>query len=512
MATKSTPTDKEEQLIEELQTFKYDPYGFVLYAYPWGEKYTPLANVDGPRAWQVDEFKRISDHLMADAELSRMGFPPRVYYSATSSGRGPGKSALLGMLADWMKSCWIGSTTIVTANTETQLRSRTMAELGKWTTMSINSHWFERSMLKVTVAQWFRSLVETQLGIDTQYYYVEGQSWSEENPDAFAGAHNSNGMMVAFDEASGIPDPIWTVTEGFFTDVTMARLWLVISNPRRNTGKFYECFHDPLDQWNTRCIDSRTVEGVDTQVYDRIVAKNGEDSDVARVEVRGMFPKKGDTQLISRYTVEMASTRVVEENPYAPLIMALDPSRQGKDSNVVRWRQGRDARTIPPVRWQSNDLMVTADKTAKLIDDTQPDAVIIDGGGLGGGVIDRLRQLGYEVLEVNGAESPNNAKKYGNKRAEMWGDMGEWALTGAIDDCPLLARDLTTMEYYEHETTFKVYLESKKDRRSRGLPSPDDGDALGLTFGRKVKVRGSRRRRGRNGVVLATGMDYDIFE
>ncbi|MFK5283926.1 hypothetical protein ACI3PL_30545, partial [Lacticaseibacillus paracasei] len=69
--------------------------------------------------------------------------------------------------------------------------------------------------------------------MDTQYYYVDAQSWSAENPDAFAGAHSQIGMMVQFDEASGIPDPIWQVTEGFFTDMAPLRLWLAISNPRR---------------------------------------------------------------------------------------------------------------------------------------------------------------------------------------------------------------------------------------------------------------------------------------
>ncbi|GAF70697.1 unnamed protein product, partial [marine sediment metagenome] len=191
---------QEAALMETLQGFKYDPLAFVEYAYPWGEKGTPLQRYPGPRRWQRDEFRRIADHLQTDMEKQRIGLPPSPYYLAISSGRGPGKSAFLGMLGDFVASCWIGSTTIMTANTETQLRSRTMAELGKWHTLSINSHWFDKSSMTLRPQKWFADMIKNQLRIDTQYYYVEGQSWSAENPDAFAGAHSTVGMALFMDE------------------------------------------------------------------------------------------------------------------------------------------------------------------------------------------------------------------------------------------------------------------------------------------------------------------------
>lgn len=252
----SSPLVGEQDLITTLLGFRYDPEGFVRYAFPWGKEGTPLAKVEGPRTWQIDEFKRISDHLMLDIEKQRIGLPGSPMYLAISSGRGIGKSAWLSMLDLWVASCWIGSTGIVTANTETQLRSRTMAELGKWHTMAINRHWFEKSSMSLRPARWFAELVENQLKMDTQYYYIDAQSWSAENPDAFAGAHSQIGMMVQFDEASGIPDPIWQVTEGFFTDMAPLRLWLAISNPRRNTGRFFDAFHKDRSFWDARYVDS----------------------------------------------------------------------------------------------------------------------------------------------------------------------------------------------------------------------------------------------------------------
>jgi hypothetical protein len=251
-----------------------NPENFVMYAFPWGKENTPLFDKKGPRAWQRDELQAITQHIKDNKEKMAMGLMPKIYQSATASGRGPGKSALVGWLNLWMMSCRLGSTCINTANTEQQLKSRTWAELGKWHTLSINRHWFDRQALSLKPQEWFDVSLKNQLQIDTGYYYSAAQLWSEENPDAFAGVHNHNGILVIFDEASGIPPPIWTVTEGFFTEPILHRYWFVFSNPRRNTGAFFECFHKYRDYWIKRNLDSRTVEGTDTEHLQRIVDKN----------------------------------------------------------------------------------------------------------------------------------------------------------------------------------------------------------------------------------------------
>ena len=114
--------------------------------------------------------------------------------------------------------------------------------------------------------------MERDLKVDRTYWYADAALWKEENPDVFAGAaHNPLGLMLLFDEASGIPAPIWKVALGFFTEPEMDRYWFVFSNPRRNIGAFFECFHKDQDFWRTRQIDSRTVEGTDRMVYDAIL-------------------------------------------------------------------------------------------------------------------------------------------------------------------------------------------------------------------------------------------------
>jgi hypothetical protein len=206
---------------------KNNPLAFVMYVFPWGEKGTPLEHFDGPRKWQRDVLLQIGEHIKRnngkiDFDTLRL---------AVSSGRGIGKSALVSWVTIWMLSTRIGSTTIISANSENQLRSVTWAEITKWLAMAMNSHWFEVSATRVMPAKWLTELVERDLKKGTRYWGVEGRLWSAENPDAYAGVHNFDGVMVIFDEASGIDDAIWAVTSGFFTENTPNRFLVLLLEP-----------------------------------------------------------------------------------------------------------------------------------------------------------------------------------------------------------------------------------------------------------------------------------------
>lgn len=511
MANNPGPSKREQELMTQLLQYKYDPEAFMYYAFPWQVRNTPLHKFKGPRTWQIQEFRRIKTHLLKNRRLIEQGINPEVLYLAISSGRGPGKSAFLAMLDCWFMSTWIGGTNIKTANTETQLRSRTMAELGKWHGMLINRHWFEKTSMTLRPSKWFAQMLNEQLNMDTQYYYTDAQTWSEENPDAFAGAHSQIGMMVQFDEASGIPDPIWPVTDGFFTDLAELRLWVVISNPRRNTGQFFECFHKNKDKWQSKYIDSRTVEGIDALVYQRIAQQYGEDHDVTRVEVKGQFPHTGSNQFIGRELAQDATLREVSADEGAPLLMGVDVARFGDDESVIRFRQGREAKSIAPIRYKGMNTMDLATESANLIDRYNPTAVFVDGGGVGGGVVDRLKQLGYRVVEVQSGERANDREKYMNKRAEMWGQMREWLLYGAIDDSRALLEDLTNPEY-DINLKGQLRLETKDAMKKRGLSSPDDGDALALTFAQPVaRIDTNMMKRRANLNNRAAIVDYEVF-
>lgn len=521
MSTKESPypVADDEQIMMDITggEFYRNPLAFVEFAYPWGQPNTPLEHFKGPRTWQRDELIQLGEHIKSNEDRIKRGLMPEVYRSAIKAGRGPGKSALFAWLTNWMMSVQIGSTTIATANTGGQLASKTWPELGKWHGMSINEHWFDRSTLKMQPQEWFKKLVKEDLKIDSGYYYAEAQLWSEENPDAFAGAHNPLGMLVIFDEASNIHEKIHTITRGFFSEPVLHRYWIQFGNPRRSSGAFYQCFHRDRDQWNRRTIDTRTVEGIDVAEAQKILDTYGEDSDEARVEVKGEFPARGDRQFISNAVVDEARKREIVFDSDAPLILGVDPARFGGDRTVARFRRGRTARAgvdVPPkLVLKGKDNMQVANEIAHLIDQYNPDAVCIDAGN-GTGIIDRLKERGYRVIEVwFGAESGD--RKYGNKRTKLWGDMREWLNGGAIDADQDLYDDLTGPEYDFVGTDGDVQqLEPKAVMKKRGLASPDDGDALACTFAARIAHKGSKAAAG-NGSnrrpTIAKGVDYRVL-
>lgn len=504
-----------EQLMTTLwhPDIKNDPYAFVMYIYPWGQPGTPLANKKGPYKWQKEELLKIRDHLAENLRKVELGLNPTVYKCAISSGRGVGKSSFVAWVTHWMMSCIPGSSSILSANTDTQLTDKTFGELGKWLTLGLNSYWFDRSQKKIKTAVWYGELLAKQLKIDEAKYYAAGVLWNEDAPDSFAGEHSEIGVLLIFDESSGIPQPIWTVSEGFFTELTVYRFWFAFSNPRKNTGPFFECFHAHREFWNTRKVDARTVEDKDPAVYQEIIDKWGEDSDEVRIEVKGEFPAQGDRQFIPRDMAMAAATRELERyDDHAALVIGCDPARFGTDSTVIRFRRGRDARSIPPTVLKGADNMQVANKLAELIDSFDPDGVFIDAGA-GAGIIDRLKERGYKTHEVGfGTESQD--KRWEDHRTELWGRMKEWLPGAMLDSSSQLLDDLTGPEYEFAGRNDRLKLESKEKMKKRGLSSPDHADALALTFHARIArhdAAASRKNPGRR-AQTARGMDYKIFK
>ena len=467
---------------------KDDPEAFVLLAFPWGRQGTPLEHFKGPRARQ----RRILRHIAAHIAKNKDAPAYEVLRMATASGRGIGKSALVSWLILWMLSTRIGSTTIVSANSEAQLRSVTWAEITKWAALLINSHWFEISATRVMPAKWIAELVERDLKVGTRYWSVEGRLWSEENPDSYAGVHNQAGVMVIFDEASGIPDSIWSVTAGFFTENTPHRFWLAFSNPRRNEGYFFEAFHAKRNFWFTQNIDAREVEDTDKAVYEQIIAEYGPDSRQAKVEVYGAFPTDGDDQFISPSIVDQAMARGRYQDASAVRVIGVDPARSGADSTVIVVREGRDLVAIR--RYQNEDTMATVGRVIDAIEEFRPALVVLDEGGLGYGILDRLKEQRYKVVRgVNFSWKSKMPQMYANKRAELWGTMREWLQSASIPPDRQLKTDLTAPQQ-KPNSSGSIQLESKKEMKARGLASPDAADALACTFAYPVANREYRER------------------
>jgi len=423
---------------------------------------------------------------------------------AVASGHGIGKSALVAWLVLWALATREDARGVVTANTDSQLKTKTWPEIAKWHRLSLIRHWFVHTGT---------ALYAADPGHE-QTWRIDAVPWSKSNPAAFAGLHNQGKrLLLVFDEASEIDDLIWEVAEGALTDSDTEILWLAFGNPTRNSGRFRECFGRLRHRWTTRQIDSRSARMPNQALIAQWVEDYGEDSDFIRVRVKGMFPRAGSMQLIGFDIAERAAKAEALATQFDPLVMAVDVARFGDDLSVICFRRGRDARTLPNEKHRGLDTMQLAARAAALIAAHAPDAVFVDETGVGGGVVDRLRQLGHAVIGIQFGARPDGAvdgELVANKRAEMWCRMRQWLKSGgAIPDDAELAADLTGVEY-GYTIHNEILLEKKDDMKKRGLASPDAGDALALTFAYPVAQQegGHARFAGGRGVVPS---EFDPF-
>lgn len=190
------------------------------------------------------------------------------------------------------------------------------------------------------------------------------------------------------------------------------------------------------------------------------------------------------------------------------MILGVDIARFGDDESVIRGRKGRDGRVIRPIKWRGMDTVFSARKVGEAIDTYKPEAVFIDGGGVGGGVVDILKSQGYRVIEVNFGGTAREEKMYANAAAEMLASVRDWLPTAVIDDDQKLRDDLTGREY-GFDKDGRIQLEKKSEMKKRGLASPDDGDALGLTFAKPVQRLDTRTSRVARSVQSQT--DYSVL-
>lgn len=467
MATKPDP---RYELACDIASFTHDPLGYAVYAFPWS--YGSLLGVEGPRDWQADVMEDIREHLSNPATRFQ---PLRI---AVASGHGIGKSALIAMLTKWGLDTCEDCRIVITANTETQLLTKTSPEIIKWAGMAITADWFRPNAL---------SLVSNEAGHEKNWR-ADLVTWSVNNTEAFAGLHNlGKRIIVIYDEASGIHPKVWEVTLGALTDENTEIIFVAFGNPTQATGDFRECFGKHRNLWKTRHIDSRTVEGTNKAYLDELVATYGIDSDIVRVRVLGQFPSASSLQFISSTLAEAAQTRGVVVEPTEPLVMGVDVARFGDDNSTIYFRRGRDARSIAPLRFHGLDTMQLAAKVAEQQRIYRADMVCVDEGGIGAGVVDRLRQMRLPVVGVQFGAKPLGAVqiadgvKVANRRAEMWAIMRDWLKGGAIPADDRLYDDLIGVEY-GFNVRDEILLEKKEHMKARGLASPDDGDGLALTF------------------------------
>lgn len=483
-----TEADQLKLYAEALASFRHDPLGFVLWAFPWGVKGTALEDEDGPDVWQRSELADMGEHLRR--EVKAKTFAP--FRSATASGHGIGKSAETSFVVLWAAMTCIDARGVVTANSDRQLTTKTWAEVGKWWGLHCDQFGIAKRVFELTATA-FKSV---ERGMT---WRIDAIPNNPSNPAAFAGMHNAGKrVLMLVDEASEIADVIWDTVEGALTDKDTEIIVACYGNPTKNTGRFKEIVIGKFRKfWRTRQIDGRTVKRTNKTLLQTWQDSYGLASDFFKVRVLGQFPSVGDMQLIPADRVQEARKRDPLFIPSDPLVAGLDCARFGDDDSVLTFRKGRDAKTIPTKSWHGLDTMTLAAQVALDCLTLNVDALFVDVGGLGAGVYDRLNQLIGKKINLYPVNFGGKGGVVGydgieartvNMAATMWVAMREWLALGAIEDSDELEADLVGRQY-GFDGNSAIVLEKKSDMKKRGLASPDRADALCLTFAYPIAPR-----------------------
>ncbi len=346
---------------------------------------------------------------------------------------------------------------------------------------------------------------EADLAVTFKHNKATIRLFGGDNPDALRGVRLDG---VVIDEVANIRPEVWNdIIQPALSD---RKGWALFIGTPAGINLFSELFYraSSLPDWYATRYTVHDTDALDPGEVSRL-ERDMPETAFAR-EYLCDFSAAGSDQLISMSDVESASKLVYQDGDVIefPLVVGVDPARFGDDRSVIVVRQG--LRMEKPMIHHGVDNMQLAGLVAQVIDDRDPDAVFIDVGG-GAGVIDRLRQLDYYIVEVPFGGKANQPNLFVNRRAEMWWQVKEWLGNGgSIPNDTALKAELSTPTYW-FDAVGKRCLESKDEikKRLQGGGSPDIADALALTFAYPVAKQLPREVREK---IDTSPKDYDPYE
>jgi len=390
---------------------------------------------------------------------------------AIRSAHGVGKTALASWIMLWFSATRAPYKCICTAPSAPQLFDALWPELLGWIG-KLPQGWRDL---------WHITSDHITLKSDAECF-ISARTSRAEQPEAMQGIHSQNILLVA-DEASGIAEPVFEAASGSMSSANA--ITLLIGNPVRSTGFFWRCFMIERDRWYTRQVTGAESPRVSPGFMREMAERYGTDSNAYRIRCLGEFPVSDDDTLIGAELIDSAMTRDVPLDLTVPEFWGLDVARYGTDSSVLIKRRGNCV-IEPPRRWRNLDLMSLAGAVKREYDlsaNSRPTLVAVDSIGLGAGVCDRLAEQQVPVLAVNVSEQPSVVGRYVRLRDELWDRCREWLASRVVrlpkDD---RLRDGLASPRFTFDSNGRLRVESKDSMRSRGLASPDEADALNLTF------------------------------
>ena len=406
--------------------------------------------------------------------------------TSVRSGHGIGKSAVEAWTVIWFMSTRPFPKIPCTAPTQHQLFDILWAEISKWLR---NNKALERELMWTKEKVYMKQYPEEWFAV----------ARTASKPDALQGFH-ADDILYIIDEASGVDDTIFEPVLGALS-TPGARL-LMCGNPTQLTGFFYDSHTKNRASYSTFHIDGRNSSRVSQDFIDTIIRMYGEDSDVFRVRVAGDFPLQEDDIFIPISLVENSIQTEFSPRKNPDLVhIGCDVARFGDDKTVIGYKV--DEKVTFYKKRQGQDTMKTADDIILLGEQltqryhlTDPIPVKIDDGGVGGGVVDRLRQVkrlnperfwwleiypvkfGQRIKHKYYHDSTTYMMAVVKKLLQPYDEDGQRKPVELIlpDDDDLVAQ-LSGRKYALTEAS-KIKIESKDAVKKRGQPSPDEADCV----------------------------------
>jgi len=445
-------TDAATTFDEFISLYRDNPVGFV-------------RDVLGqsPTKWQEDALRKVA------AGRRRISI---------RAGHGVGKSTVCAWAVVWFMCTRFPQKTVMTAPTAGQLFDALFSELKA-----------QVNRLPPVLRDSF-DVFSDRIALKgaPESSFASARTSSSDRPEALAGIHSEHVLLI-IDEASAVPEAVYEAAAGSMSGHSACTI--LIGNPTRNSGMFYKTHHELASDWETMhvsCVDNALVS---SDFVDQIRTTYGEESNAYRIRVLGEFAVADDDTLIAADVVDSAMTRDVSGTEHDVMVYGVDVARFGSDRSALCKRRGNVV--IEVKSWGGLDLMQLVGAIVNEANIDRPDEICVDTIGLGSGVADRLREMGYNVRDVNVAETSAMNPNANRLRDELWLSVRDWLSTRGVkipNDASL--RHELVAPRYTFTSTGKIVVESKDLMRKRGMRSPDLADALCLTFAGTAALVGGR--------------------
>jgi hypothetical protein len=467
----------------KIMEWRRSPLSFVkdmwgLTVQPLKEEYEEIASIARPmdhKAVWYGEFRKGSHVTWQQALVLRgLGEAANGKESrriSIKSGHGIGKSAMLSWIMLWFLTCHADSIIGCTAPSAEQMHDALWKELYLWIGR---------------MPKGMRGMYDWQTGYlrmreSPKSWYARARTARKDKPEALAGLHSDSGLMLCVDEASGVDNAIYRTAEGALTAKNF--YYILISNPTRLEGYFYDTHNVDSANWQLYEFNSEDSPIVDWGYVERIERLHGKDSDEYRVRVQGKFPSEdgmdvtGYVPLLNGDDIFVGKKREFAGNRR----MGIDPSGEGDNKSV--WCVRDIFRGYPVHREDMSNEKSIAGKTITLMEyyGVADSDIYIDNLGSGANVSKELALSGKNSNPVSFADKADDSERFANKRAEMYWRLREWIKSGG-EVCDTETKEQILRIRYKINLGGKIQIMSKLEMRRRGIASPDDADALSLTF------------------------------